>query len=188
MKYAGFWRRFGAFWADTIIVTPWVWGISYFLSEKFRLFNLYFFIPGLLFGWWFHVHLVAKHGGTPGKLLLKIKIAMTDGSAVTYKAAAIRYSVLFALSTISSIAVLIGALKMSDTQYFSLNHMTRSQMMLALAPHWYTTVSLLLQIWIWGEFVTMLLNKKRRAAHDFIAGTIVVRRDTDAVLPADQAV
>lgn len=188
MKYAGFWRRFGAFWADTIIVAPWVWGISYFFSEKSRLFNLYFFIPGLLFGWWFYVHLVAKHGGTPGKLLLKIRIAMTDGSAVTYKAAAIRYSVLFALSTMSSIAVLIGALKMSDAQYFSLNYMTRSQVILTLAPHWYTTVSFLLQIWIWGEFVTMLLNKKRRAAHDFIAGTIVVRRDTDAALPADQAV
>ncbi|WP_050476407.1 RDD family protein [Herbaspirillum rhizosphaerae] len=183
MKYAGFWRRFGAFWADTIILTPWMWGVGYFLSEKSRLFNLYFFIPGLLFGWWFYVYLVAKHGGTPGKLLLKIRIAMADGSSVTYRAAAIRYSVLFALSTLSSLAVLIGTLKMTDAQYFSLDYLARSRMTLELAPHWYTTISVLLQIWIWGEFVTMLLNKKRRAAHDFMAGTIVIRRDTDAAVP-----
>lgn len=104
---------------------------------------------------------------------------MADGSSVTYKAAAIRYSVLFALSTLSSLAVLLGTLKMSDAQYFSLDYLARSRMMLELAPHWYPTVHVLLQIWIWGEFVTMLLNKKRRAAHDFIAGTIVIKRNPD---------
>jgi uncharacterized RDD family membrane protein YckC len=31
-----------------------------------------------------------------------------------------------------------------------------------------------MQIWIWGEFVTMLFNKKRRAVHDYMAGTVVI--------------
>jgi uncharacterized RDD family membrane protein YckC len=29
------------------------------------------------------------------------------------------------------------------------------------------------QIWVWSEVVVMLFNKRRRALHDFIAGTIV---------------
>jgi uncharacterized RDD family membrane protein YckC len=47
--------------------------------------------------------------------------------------------------------------------------------MVELAPAWHPTVTVLLQIWVWGEFVTMLFNKKRRAVHDFIAGTVVIR-------------
>ena len=31
------------------------------------------------------------------------------------------------------------------------------------------------QVWLWSELVVLLLNKKRRALHDFIAGTVVVK-------------
>ena len=97
LVYAGFWRRFGAFWIDFAVLLP-LMGIAYYFGEKTRLFQLYWFIPGLLFGLWYHVYLVARYGGTPGKLLLDMRIAMTDGSAVTTNAAALRYSVLFVLS------------------------------------------------------------------------------------------
>ena len=35
---------------------------------------------------------------------------------------------------------------------------------------------MLLQIWIWSELIVMLTNRRRRALHDFIAGTVVIRR------------
>jgi len=41
-------------------------------------------------------------------------------------------------------------------------------------------VNILMQVWIWGEFLTMLFNKKRRAVHDFMAGTVVVRTPRSA--------
>jgi uncharacterized RDD family membrane protein YckC len=174
MQYASFWRRFGAFWIDFVVLLP-LTGISYFFGEKSRLFYVYWFVPGLLIGLWFHVYLVKRYGGTPGKLLLKTRIAMVDGSPVTAKAAAIRYSVLFGLSVVSSIALLMSTLSMTDDLYFSLGYLDRSQKIVAMAPPWYSLVSILMQVWIWGEFVTMLLNKKRRAVHDFIAETIVIK-------------
>ena len=71
MEYAGFWRRFGAHWFDVVILIPLIsivmWG-----GEQSRLFQLYYLVPGLLFGLFFHVYLVKRYGGTPGKLLLKI--------------------------------------------------------------------------------------------------------------------
>ena len=33
-------------------------------------------------------------------------------------------------------------------------------------------------LWPWSEFVTMMLNKQRRAIHDFIGATRVIRIDT----------
>jgi uncharacterized RDD family membrane protein YckC len=174
MVYVGFWRRFGAFWIDALVLLP-LAGIAYYFGEKTRLFYLYWFIPGLLIGLWYHVYLVVRYGGTPGKLLLDTRIAMTDGSPVTTNAAALRYSVLFVLSVLSSVAVLLAVLKMTDEAYFSLGYLERSVRIVETAPPWYQAVNILTQIWVWSEFLTMLFNKKRRAIHDFIAGTVVIK-------------
>lgn len=179
MQYAGFWRRIGAYLVDFVVFLP-IIALCYFFGEKSRLFYLYWFLPGTLIGLWFHVYLVYRYGGTPGKLLLRVKIAMTDGSPVTVKASAIRYSVLLILSMFSSIALIMSTLSMSDDLYFSLGYLARSQRIVEMAPPWYRIVSIFMQIWIWGEFVTMLFNKKRRAVHDFIAGTVVIRSITNA--------
>lgn len=173
MIYAGFWRRFGAHWIDFLVMTPLI-GVAYFGGEKSRLFELYWIIPELLIGIGFNVYLVCRFGGTPGKLLLNMRIAMLNGSPITLRAASLRYSVLFVLTFASSLALLFSVLNMSDELYFSLNYIKRSQKILETAPSWYRLVSISLQVWVWSEFIIMLFNKQRRAIHDFIAGTVVV--------------
>ncbi len=136
---------------------------------------MYWLIPSALIGLWFHVYLVGRYGGTPGKLAVRIRIVMTDGSPVTFMAAAVRYSVLCVLGLLLGVGLAMASLAMSDAQYFSMGLLQRSQALVALAPPWYGTANVLLQIWVWGEFVTLLFNKRRRAVHDFMAGTVVVR-------------
>jgi uncharacterized RDD family membrane protein YckC len=174
LVYAGFWRRFGAYWIDFLILLP-LLGLSFWLGEKFRLFNLYYFFPGVLISLFFHVWLVKRYGGTPGKLVLKIKIARLDGSPVGYREAIMRHSILFILSTLVSLAMVIASYGMSDPEYLSLSFIERSIKLSQLAPPWYQTVNILLNVWIWSEFIIMLTNKKRRAIHDFMAGTVVIR-------------
>ena len=36
-------------------------------------------------------------------------------------------------------------------------------------------VAMILLFWVFLELITMLMNKKRRAVHDFIAGTVVIK-------------
>ena len=176
LRYAGFWQRFFAFIVDFLVLLP-LTGLVIWLGEKSRLFMLYWFVPGIVIGLLFHVYLVKRYGGTPGKLVLKTRIAMVDGSAVTMKAAMLRYAGLLILTSLSSLALLQATLGMSDETYLSLDYITRSTKMVELAPGWYGAVSILLQVWIWSEFITMLFNKRRRALHDFIAGTVVLRKD-----------
>ena len=38
-----------------------------------------------------------------------------------------------------------------------------------------------MQLWIYGEFIFLLFNKKRRGQQDFMAGTVVVKADSVAV-------
>lgn len=99
---------------------------------------------------------------------------MVDGAAVTTRAALLRYSVFFVLSVLSSIAIAIATWHMTDQEYFSLGYIERYRKLVALAPHWYVAIQVMMHTWSGGEFITMLFNKKRRAVHDFIAGTVVV--------------
>jgi uncharacterized RDD family membrane protein YckC len=174
LRYAGFWRRFGAYWVDVLVFLP-LTGLVLWVGGMTRLFQLYYFFPGLLIGLFFHVYLVKRYGGTPGKLLMKTRISRLDGTAVSYRDALIRYSVLLVLSALISIATIVGTLSISDSEYLSLGFQARNLRLMELVPRWFMPVNILLNIWIWGEFVVMLTNKRRRALHDFMAGTVVIR-------------
>ena len=174
LQYAGFWRRFGAFWLDALCLAP-LTAVVLFLSTTTRYFHALWLVPGLLFGLWFNVYLVRRYGGTPGKLLLKIRVAMVDGAAVTGKAAILRYAVMFVLSALASVALAMASLAMGDELYLSLGFMQMNTVLAEQAPLWYPAVNTAMQIWIWGEFITMLFNKRRRAVHDYMAGTVAVR-------------
>jgi uncharacterized RDD family membrane protein YckC len=174
MIYAGFWRRLGAFFLDFTIASP-LMVLHIFLASKYRLFHLYWLLPGALIWLWFGIYLVIKYGGTPGKILLGIKIVMVDGSPVTSKAASMRYGVVFGFWLIASVVVALGSLEISDAQYYNLNWNKKISTLIEFAPAWYGVVSILEQVWIWSEFISMLFNKKRRAIHDYMAGTVVIK-------------
>ena len=174
MIYVGFWRRLVAMLVDLLILLPYlfVWWI-------FDALRLPFIIPALfsvIFTAWYAIYLVQKFGGTPGKLIMGIRIAMLDGSKVTARAAVMRYAVLFCTSTLLALAMAMSSFSLEGTpSYETLDFIDKQIKLKAVAPAWYGLVHWLEQIWIWSEFITMLFNKKRRALHDFMAGTVVIR-------------
>lgn len=172
--YAGFWRRFGAYWIDVAAFLPLI-GVSMWAAEHWRLSTLYLFFPSTLFGLWFHIYLVKHYGGTPGKLVLNTRVVCTDGSAVGYREATIRHAVLFLLGLGVAIALVMATLKLSDAQYLSLGFVRRGLRLVELTPRWYPALNIALNIWVWSEFIVIMCNKKRRGLHDFMAGTVVVR-------------
>ena len=51
-----------------------------------------------------------------------------------------------------------------------------------LIPPYVSSIRMLSGYWSWSEIATMLLNRQRRALHDFVGSTRVVRIDNlDAV-------
>ncbi|WP_310439640.1 RDD family protein [Sulfuricurvum sp.] len=181
MIYAGFWRRFGAYWIDAIILLP-LSGIIYLMNDYYRLAQLYYFVPNELFLIWFDVYLLRKYGGTPGKLLMKLRVTMLDGARITLKAAFLRYIVLFILMIIAGVGGIIAKLNITDEQYYSFSYIEKGQKLIEYGPFWQEYIIIMIQIWIFSEFITMMFNKKRRAVHDFMAGTVVVKVDTKTPL------
>jgi hypothetical protein len=61
----------------------------------------------------------------------------------------------------------------------------RDVLISTFAPRWYRYMGLLAGLWSWSELAVMLTNPERRALHDFIAGTIVIKQEY--VPPAEGA-
>src|SRR5581483_6427069 len=107
--------------------------LSFWGNSKYRLFDLYYFLPGSLFGLFYSVYLVRRFGGTPGKLMVGLRIRKLDGEPVGYREALFRYLPDFVLCMLMSIALLVPTFHMSDAEYHSLAFMERAKRMVELA-------------------------------------------------------
>jgi uncharacterized RDD family membrane protein YckC len=186
LEYGGFWVRFAAFWLDALILLP-LTGLAFWGAQQYRLYPIYSFIPDALIGLFYSVYLVRRFGGTPGKLIMRLRIRKVTGEPIGYREALLRCAPEFVLGLLMSIALLSSLFQLTDAEYHALSFIERSQRLVDLAPGWYKPVQILLRIWIWSEFIVMLTNAKRRALHDFIAGTVVIRESVHAENSADRA-
>lgn len=175
VRFAGFWVRFAAFWLDIAIWLPYL--IVYdILDRRYRHFLAYDAIPQILIGIIFWVYLVRRFGGTPGKLIMGIRIVRLDGSPVGYREALLRYAPECILAVLLVLAGVLARERMTDAQYIGLDLHHQLQMEHELSPIWRQPVDILNTAWGWSEFVVLLMNRRRRALHDFLAGTMVIRR------------
>ena len=173
IKYGGFFLRFAAFWLDGIILLPLI-GVQFLLQAHYRLFNAYYLVPGLCLSLFYSVYLVKRFGGTPGKLILGLRIVKKDGLPVGYREAFLRFLPELLLGEAAFVALILSTLRISDSEYLSLAFAPRSKRLAELAPGWYSPVHALQMAWVWSEFIVLLTNEKRRALQDYLAGTMVI--------------
>jgi uncharacterized RDD family membrane protein YckC len=177
MVYAGFWPRFAALWLDLLFLSPVIlllwWG-----AEHFRLFPLYYLVPGMALELYYSVYLVRRFGGTPGKRVMRVHIRKVDGSPVTYREAVLRYLPDWLLARLSGVVMILAVLHLTDAEYLAVPFQKRLDLVTAAEPPWSGAVTAATHLWTWGEFIVMMTNRNRRALHDFLAGTVVVRDET----------
>jgi len=107
----------------------------------------------------YSVILHARYGQTLGKYLMRIKLMdISELSPITLKQAIMRDIVGI---VINCAALIYLMLKLQNTDIITDRYDDFMQ-------PWAST-------WLWMELITMLSNRKRRAIHDFIAGTVVIR-------------
>ena len=122
------------------------------------------------------VYMHGRYGQTVGKMVTKVRVVGSrTEEAISWRQACIREGIPMILSmgclVYEIYAVLTGRLKPSDVE--AGNEMTANGPYLLL-------VSLPL-LWFLAEVLTMLTNQKRRALHDLIAGTVVIRTNTKTI-------
>ena len=93
MIYAGFWKRFYAFWIDFIVLLPF-WFLFLFLDGLSKDVAIIVAILSPVIYWFYNIYFHGKWGATLGKMALKIKVVKEkDGSNITFREAFLRFSV-----------------------------------------------------------------------------------------------
>jgi uncharacterized RDD family membrane protein YckC len=172
-RYAGFWRRLGAYALDVLVLLPLIL-IQWVGTDRYLFFSLYALGPLALFSLFFGVYLVCRYGGTPGKLIMGLRIRHVDGSPIGYRAALVRFLPEFVIWLLAAIGLIVPLFNMTDPDFLKLGFLERNRILAELAPPWRRTVDVIGEVWVWSEFLVLLTNDKRRALHDFLAGTVVV--------------
>jgi uncharacterized RDD family membrane protein YckC len=174
--YAGFWKRFCAGWVDAFALMPLIFLFMWLESFDKNLAILVTILSTTLFSM-YHICFNARFGGTLGKLAAGIRITKPDGTRIGWPEAWKRSAVdlVFAILMLS---IEIGALtQISNEEYSTLAFTERTQLLQSHYPSWFFIVVYLQQVWIWSEVVVLLFNKRKRALHDFIAGTVVIHKE-----------
>lgn len=174
--YAGFWTRLWAQILDTLFVLPIVF-LTLYLNGLGK--NMYFYtlLPTILFMLWYNVYLPQKNGGTPGKIIAGLTIIRLDGNYINWKEAGLLYIVVFILGVFNMIMMSVNLLKADETIFLGLGWLKRSQYIMSFSPIFFKLTSWLTNLWFVGEYVVLLINKRKRSISDFIAGTVVVKTD-----------
>jgi len=169
-KYRTFWRRFWAGWIDSFIIHPieWInpWVFAYIGAVPLLL--LWYVLYSFAFVA-YSVFMHARYGQTIGKMVCGVVVRDLSEAPLSVRQAALRDIVPLVLLPISLAVDLPDLLQ-------GLNP-SRQERFTSGPPHWLTLVlGSIFLLWSAAEVITMLTNKKRRAVHDLIAGSVVIRK------------
>jgi len=180
--YAGFFIRLlcqaidgSAIWVvSQILQLPMFRSYFFFIftnAASFFFFRLYFMV---LTGLW---------GQTPGKMLTKIRVIRLDGYEVRWSNAILRNIFETFLVLIMFWGYGMALAHTSPHDFNLLSAPEREEFLGKFMPDFVGYCLLARYAYAFSEFFVLLFNKKKRAIHDFIAGTVIIRDPRMPFLP-----
>ena len=174
-RYSTFGPRFWTGFVDSCIL----WPIS-FVTFALLCLDVPRSVAALLVivesGTWlvYTVVMHARYGQTVGKMVTKVRVVdfHTEGS-ISWRQAWLREGI----PTLLSLGFLGYQVYSILAGNVTLRAVANGEALASGEPSW--LLSALPGLWFLAEVLTMLTNQKRRALHDFIAGTVVVRTNLE---------
>lgn len=164
-KYQTFWPRFWAGWIDGLVLVP-LGFVGLYLTDPECAPATIIICGSILYSsyWLYSVILHSRYGKTLGKMAMRVQVLDVQEDRIpTFGQAFLRdigYVVVDTLSLIYLIYLVLAGEYVSDVEAASLP----DQIFMWSALGWFFL-----------GIITMLTNERRRALHDFIAKTVVVR-------------
>lgn len=175
--FSGIERRFAAYFIDGLLLIP-LFFLNYMLLQISKPAEIALVVPQGLIGLFYLVYFHARWGQSIGKMLLGIKVVDLSGMPIGWRRAFWRYMPVAALDVLwmsnrfYSLLFLpdsiLAGMDPGEADWDGLFHDTAFVLDLCIAGLGF----------LWGlvDSVVLLLNSRRRALHDFIAGTVVINK------------
>jgi len=174
-RYSTFGPRFWTGSVDACVLSP-----ITFIATALLLLNIPKIAAALLVvlenvGWLFYtVVMHALHGQTVGKMVTKVQVVdFRTERSISWRQAWLREGIPIFLS----LGILGYEVHSILTGRVSPSSLANGEELIGSKAFW--LLSALPALWFLAEVVTMLTNEKRRALHDLIAGTVVVRTNIE---------
>ncbi len=180
-KYRTFWPRFWASLTDGVVLLPVTLILQYYVTleasfwEDMRWLFVIVLIVNTAYWWAYTIYMHGRFGQTVGKRSTFVRVVdVKTEEPITFKQALIRDSIPL---------VILGPLLILESYRFLMG-LPIGELLIGTDSGDLPTsremwTSFVVVAWWFAEIVTMLTNEKRRAVHDFIAGTVVVRTNVE---------
>jgi len=183
LQYATFWLRLGAGAIDFGLNLVATLAIGLLASQSKSLALM--LMPALwLAAAVYEPVLHAKFGATLGKYVLGIRVVNLCGQPIKWSAAVLRSAISIALSAYWIYCTGSALFNLPSQEFHGQGWSDLFQTLRHDFPPHYEQFEPYLGIWFWSEFATMLLNPRRRAIHDYMAGTVVIVRSAKTPNPS----
>ncbi len=183
-EYAGFWRRFAASFIDiflgflsglALMRLPFSTRLGYLTQTAFTAIALTAYT----------VILHAKWGQTIGKRLASIEVVSLNGTRISWRQSFLRSSVDIGFATMGFLITTVISFKITNEEFTNIHAVLKKMRELETKVWLDPLVTYLSAFWSLSELIVILFNEKRRAIHDYIAGTIVIH-NLKAIEPIEQ--
>jgi uncharacterized RDD family membrane protein YckC len=168
-KYQTFWRRFWAGFVDGLIFIPLYWFDTIIWNKHDHVSVYLLLIWYTIYQFSFVAYSVLMHGSfgqTLGKMITRVKVFDVSEQKRLAMSQAVRRDIFLLITIPIDIALaapkILSGVNIMDEHAISYGVSFFFMMFTSLG-------------WFLTELITMLLSKKRRALHDFIAGSVVIK-------------
>lgn len=174
VSYSTFGQRFAAYMVDGLLMLP-VVALVWWLQTRSPMGMVLGALVSLVVPNAYDIVLTATLGQTLGKRLAEIQVRMADGRKAGWGAAFLRRLPILVTSLVGSLAVLAMAATVTqgDLDGFY-TFWARVAFVNGAVPAWAKAFNALFSFFVLADIITFFANDRRRAAHDFLAGTVVI--------------
>lgn len=181
MRYAGFWSRLWALLVDVAVCTP-IFFLFVWLDGLSRTVGIALAMPKTLVFTAYAIYFHGRWGQSIGKMAAGIRVVAASGDPISWRQSFLRASVDTVLGIALSATLIVGMTRMSPSEYTTLSWTERGRRVAELSPS-SAVLDWVSNVWFWSELVVLLFNRRRRALHDFIAGTVVIHVRPESTFP-----
>lgn len=171
--YAGFLKRFFAGFVDMLVFVPFMFLFHFIDGISIPAAMIGAVLSGLLYSA-YSIGCHYKFGATLGKMAAGIKVTQPNGDNIGLHHAVMRSSVDLMFGVVTIYMQLLVLSQVDPAIYLNAGLMEKGQHMMQFYPAWHNILNVVSITWVLSEFVVLLFNERKRALHDFIAGTVVV--------------
>jgi uncharacterized RDD family membrane protein YckC len=173
LRYATFGRRVGSILIDWILFTPLVVLSGWAMVQPPAVAISVTVVNAAVY----YAYVVTGHavwGQTIGKWKLGLRVVNTDGGRIGWGQSLVRSSVDLALALIATVAFYVVVLGLPREAMTGVSWDEAVGVYDAARPLWAKLSEWAYFAWLGVDTLAMLLNPRRRALHDFVAGTVVI--------------